>query len=207
MDPLLEHEKCRKFGGGLKPKLQNYKIQYDFKTPNWKNKIQTQMPPHSIQFLTCTNRTQIQNPKFKTPDSGIQTPKTKIPDPESKIQSSNPNSKIKTPKSKPQNPDQKALKRVCPTRVCPTRVSARPSAQQLRPQRLKHLNPLLPFTLMCCLPNFFPVIKAAVVLHGILVHDRSPPRINTFFCFCRFISTVSKMSSWKSPKKCANFGS
>ena len=58
--------------------------------------------------------------------------------------------KTKNPKSKLQNRDQKASKR-----VCPTSVSARPSAQQLRPQRLKHLNPLLPFSLMCCLPNFF----------------------------------------------------
>ena len=71
----------------------------------------------------------------------------------------------KKTKSKLQNPDQKASKRVCPTRVCPTRVSAHPSPQQLRPQRLKHLNRLLPFILMNklgCLPHiFFPVIKAA----------------------------------------------
>ena len=69
-----------------------------------------------------------------------------------------PKKKTKNPKSKLQNPDQKASKRVCPTRVCPTRVSAHPSAQQLRPQRLKHLNPLLPFILMkklSCLPMEF----------------------------------------------------
>ena len=66
----------------------------------------------------------------------------------------------KIQKSKIQTPDQKASKRVCPTRVCPTL-----SAQQLRPQRLKHLNPLLPFILMnklSCLPHIFPVIKAVV---------------------------------------------
>ena len=122
MDPLLQHEKCRKFGGGLKPKLQNYRIQ----TPKSnmisrpqieKNKIQTQMRPHSFQFLTCTNRTQIQNPKFKTPDSGIQTPKTKIPNSKpqslrSRIQNQNPKiqdpeSKIKTPNFKPQTPKSK----------------------------------------------------------------------------------------------------
>ena len=114
MDPLLQHEKCRKFWGGLKPKLQNYKIQ----TPKSnmisrpqieKNKTQTQMRPHSFQFLTCTNRTQIQNPKFKTPDSGIQTPRTKIPNsklqtPKSKIQNQTPKSKIQNPKSKLKNP-------------------------------------------------------------------------------------------------------
>ena len=117
MDPLLQHETCRKFEGGLKPKLQNYKIQ----TPKSnmisrpqieKNKIQTQMRPQSFQFLTCTNRTQIQNPKFKTPDSGIQTLKTKNPNsklqsPKSKIQNPKSNSKIKTPKSKIQNPKSK----------------------------------------------------------------------------------------------------
>ena len=87
------------------------------------------------------------------------------------------------------------------------------SAQQLRPQKLKHLNPLLPFILLKKIglfaPYFFIVSchQNCGVLHGILVHDRSPPRIKTIFCFCKFISTVSKMSSWKSPKKCAKFGS
>ena len=57
---------------------------------------------------------------------------------------SHPKTKKKNnPKSKLQNPDQEASKR-----VCPTRVSAHPSAQQLRPQRLNRLNPLLPFILM-----------------------------------------------------------
>ena len=67
---------------------------------------------------------------------------------------SHPKTRGKKKQQKIQNPVQKA-----PKRVCPTSVSARPSAQQLRPQRLKHLNPLLPFSLMCSLPNFFLVIK------------------------------------------------
>ena len=91
--------------------------------------------------------------------------------------------KTKNPKSKLQNPDQKASKR-----VCPTRVSAHPSAQQLRPQRLKHLNPLLPFILMKklgSLPHIFhvfPVIEAAVffcAVHWISHHipKRLPKKI------------------------------
>ena len=91
--------------------------------------------------------------------------------------------KSKNPKSKLQNPDQKASKR-----VCPTRVSAHPSAQQLRPQRLKHLNPLLPFILMKklgSLPHIFhvfPVIEAAVffcAVHWISHHipKRLPKKI------------------------------
>ena len=96
------------------------------------------------------------NNKKQDIESNIKTPNPKT---ESKIKlpkSQTPKSiKIQDPKSKLQNRDQKASKRVCPTRVCLTSVSARPSAQQLRPQRLKLLNPLWPFILMCCLPNFF----------------------------------------------------
>ena len=64
-------------------------------------------------------------------------PKSKIQDSKSmgcKIQ----NPRSKNQKSKIQNPNSK--------RVCPTRVSAHPSAQQLCPQRLKHLKPS-PFTI------------------------------------------------------------
>ena len=62
-----------------------------------------------FHFLTCTYRTQIQNPKFKTPDSEIQTPKLqnqKIPNPNPNLTSrlQNQNSS-KTPKSKIQNPN------------------------------------------------------------------------------------------------------
>ena len=49
------------------------------------------------------------------------------------------------------------------------------------------------------LAQFFSCHQSCGVLHGILVHDRSPPRIKTIFCFCKFISTKWKMSSWKSP--------
>ena len=66
----------------------------------------------------------------------------------------NEKSKIQTPKSR-----SKSVEACLPyTCVCPTRVSAHPSAQQLRPQRLKHLNPPLPFILMKklgCLPHIF----------------------------------------------------
>ena len=107
----------------------------------------------------------------------------------------------KNPKSKLQNPDQKASK---PTRVCPTRVSAHPSAQQLRPQKLKHLNPLLPFILMNklgCLPHiFFPVIKAAVFYMEFWFMTGLPQEVGQSV-FCKFISTESEMSSWQSPKK------
>ena len=109
-----------------------------------------------------------------------------------------------------QNPDQKASKRVCPTRVCPTSVSVRASAQQLRPQRLKHWNPLLPFSLMCCTvvcPMFFLVIKAAVFYMEFWFMTGLPQESKQFFCFCKFTGTVSKMPSWKSPNKCAKFGS
>ena len=87
-------------------------------------------------------------------------------------------------KQKIQNPNSKIQikKRVCPTRVCPTRVSAHPFAQQLRPQRLKHLNPLFPCILMKkfgCLPHFFSCHQSRGVLHGILIHDRSPQGIRT----------------------------
>ena len=97
---------------------------------------------------------QQQKNKIQNQKSKLQTPK---PNPKSNFQNPKPQnpSKIQDPKSKLQNRDQKASKRVCPTRVCLTSVSARPSAQQLRPQRLKLLNPLWPFILMCCLPNFF----------------------------------------------------
>ena len=111
----------------------------------------------------------------------------------------------KNKKSKIQNPDQKASKRVCPTRVCPTHVSA----QQLCPQCL-FLNSLtIHFDEKIGLfaPYFCSCYQSCGVLHGILVHDWSPPRIKTFFSFCKFISTVSKTSSWKSPKNCAKFGS
>ena len=101
----------------------------------------------------------------------------------------------KNEKSGIQNPDQKASKRVCPTRVCPTSVSARSSAQQL------------PIHFDVLFAQFFSCHQSCGALHGILVHDWSPPRIKTSFCFCKFTSTVSKMSSWKSPEKCAKFGS
>ena len=88
--------------------------------------------------------------------------------------------KTRKKKRKIQNPDQKASKR-----VCPTSVSARPSAQQLRPQRLKHLNPLLPFILMCCLPNFFLVIKAAVLYMEFWFMTGLPQESRQFFdIFC-----------------------
>ena len=86
--------------------------------------------------------------------------------------------KTKNPKSKLQNPYQKASKRVCPTRVCPTSVtcvcltsvtcvcptsvSARPSAQQLRPERLKQFETPLTIHFVALFAQFFPVIKAAV---------------------------------------------
>ena len=96
---------------------------------------------------TTTTKKQDTESKIKTPNPKTES-KIKLP------KSQTPKSiKIQDPKSKLQNRDQKASKRVCPTRVCLTSVSARPSAQQL--QRLKLLNPLWPFILMCCLPNFF----------------------------------------------------
>ena len=86
----------------------------------------------------------------------------------------------KKKQQKIQNPDQKA-----PKRVCPTSVSARPSAQQLRPQRLKHLNPLLPFSLMCSLPNFFLVIKAVVFYMEFWFMTGLPQESRQFFVvFC-----------------------
>ena len=54
----------------------------------------------------------------------------------------NPNSKIQIKKRRSVSALHVCLPNTC---VCPTRVSAHPSAQQLRPQRLKHLNPPLPF--------------------------------------------------------------
>ena len=87
-------------------------------------------------------------------------------------------------------------------RVCPTRVSAHPSAQQLRPQRLKQLNPLLPFILMkklgCLCPIFFSCHRSCGVLHGSWFMTGLPQELGQSF-FCKFISTVSKMSSWTSP--------
>ena len=94
-----------------------------------------------------------------------------------------------TQKYKLQNQDQKTSKRVCPTRVCPTRVSAHPSAQQLRPQRFKHLNPLLPLILMKklgCLPQIFNL--------------SSKPRC--FFCVVHWISHHSPK---RPPKKSREF--
>ena len=136
-------------------------------------------------------RYRIKNQNSK-PQNRIQNQASKIPNP--KIH--------QNPRSRIQNPDQKASKR-----VCPTSVSARSSAQQLRPQRLKHLNPLWPFILMCCLPNVFLVIKAAVLYMEFWFMTGLPQESRQFFVFCKFTSTVSKMSSWKSPKKCAKFGS
>ena len=88
---------------------------------------------------------------------------------------------------------------VCP-RVCPTASS--PKAQALEPPLTIQFD-----VLYCCLPNVFSCHQSCGVLHGILVHDWSPPRIKTIFCFCKFTGTVSKMPSWKSPNKCAKFGS
>ena len=89
--------------------------------------------------------------------------------------------KTKNPKSKLQSPDQKKSKR-----VCPTSVSAHPSAQQLRPQGLKHLNPLLPFILMKkfgCLPHVCSCHQSCGVfffcgIHWISHHvpKRPPPK-------------------------------
>ena len=87
--------------------------------------------------------------------------------------------KIQNPKSR-----SKSVEACLPyTCVCPTRVSAHPSAQQLRPQRLKHLNPLLPFIgLFAPYFSFFPVIKAAVVFSVPFMdfpsHPKTPPKKN-----------------------------
>ena len=98
-----------------------------------------------------------------------------------------------------QNPDQKASKRVCPTRVCPTSVSVRASAQQLRPQRLKHWNPLLPFSLMCCLRNFFLVIKAAVFYMEFWFMTGLPQESKQFFVFANSQAQWAKCQAGNHP--------
>ena len=150
---------------------------------------------------TTTKKKQDIESKIKTPNPKTES-KIKLP------KSQTPKSiKIQDPKSKLQNRDQKASKRVCPTRVCLTSVSARPSAQQLRPHRLKHLKPPLTIHFDVLFAQFFLVIRAAVLYMEFWFMTGFPQESRQFFVFCKFTSTVSKMSSWKSPKKCAKFGS
>ena len=89
--------------------------------------------------------------------------------------------KTKNPKSKLQNPDHKASKRVCPTRVCPTSVtcvcltsvtcvcptsvSARLSAQQLRPERLKQFETPSYHSFCCVVCPIFSCHQSCGVLH------------------------------------------
>ena len=103
----------------------------------------------------------------------------------------------KNPKSRPKSVETcLPNKCVCPP-VCPTASS--PKAQTFEPPLTIHFDVLF--------AQFVSCHQSCDALHGILFHDWSPPRIKTIFCFCAFTSTVSKMSSWKSPKKCAKFGS
>ena len=106
------------------------------------------------------------------------------------------NAKEKTRKI--QNPDQKASKR-----VCPTSVSVRASAQQLRPQRLKHWNPLLPFSLMCCTvvcPMFFLVIKAAVFYMEFWFMTGLPQESRQVFVFANSPAQWAKCQAGNHPK-------
>ena len=135
-------------------------------------------------------------------------PKSKIQDSKSigcKIQ----NPRSKNQKSKIQNPNSK--------RVCPTRVSAHPSAQQLCPQRLKHLKPS-PFTIHVdekiglfapCFVYFFVIFFLSSKLQCFTWNFGSwpiSPKTHDNHRL-KFVSTVSKMSSCKSPKEFAKFGS
>ena len=97
----------------------------------------------------------------------------------------NPRSKIKNPRSKIQTPSVSA-QHVSAQRVClPT-----PLPNSCVPKGSNIWNPpLLPFMLMnklgclphvfCILLSFFSCHQSCSVLHGILVHDQSPPKLTT----------------------------
>ena len=154
-------------------------------------------------LFTTTVRTPSVTTLFGEQDteSKIKTPNPKT---ESKIKlpkSQTPKSiKIQDPKSKLQNRDQKASKRVCPTRVCLTSVSARPSAQQLRPQRLKLLNPLWPFILMCCLPNFCLSSKLRCFTWNFGSWLVSPKNQDNFLLFANSPAQWAKCQAGNHPK-------
>ena len=138
---------------------------------------------------TTTKKKQDTASKIKTPNPKTES-KIKLP------KSQTPKSiKIQDPESKLQNRDQKASKR-----VCPTSVSARPSAQQLRPQRLKHLNPLLPFSLMCCLPNFFLSSKLRCFTWNFGSWLVSPKNQGNFLFFANSPAQWAKCQAGNHPK-------
>ena len=147
---------------------------------------------------TKKTRYRIKNQNSK-PQDRIQNQTSKIPNP--KIHQ-NPRSKIQTPKSRSKSVETclpntcLPNKCVCPP-VCPTASS--PKAQTFEPPLTIHFDVLF--------AQFFLVIKAAVLYMEFWFMTGLPQESRQFFAFCKFTSTVSKMSSWKSPKKCAKFGS
>ena len=108
--------------------------------------------------------------------------------------------KTKNPKSKLQKPDQKR-RSVSAQHVClPTRLpnSFVPKGSNIRTPLTIHFDEKI-----CRLPHIFSCFschQSCGVLYGILVHDRSPPRIRTIN-FLEIHQHLSKMSSWKSPNK------
>ena len=111
-----------------------------------------------------------------------------------------PRREKKNPKSKLQNPDQ-ASKLVCPTRsaqqVClPTRL---PNSFAPKDVWTPSYHSFWWKNWAVCPICFFSVIKAAVFYMEFWFMTGLPQESRRLFG--KFISTVSKMSSWKSPKK------
>ena len=93
----------------------------------------------------------------------------------------NEKSKIQTPKSRSKNVETCLPNTCLPHKcVCLTSASARPTASSPKAQTFE---PPLTIHFDVLFAQFFSCYQGRGALHGILVHDWSPPRIKTIFCF------------------------
>ena len=136
---------------------------------------------------TVPPKSKLQDPNPQNQNSKIQTPKIKTPrskPPKSKLQDPNPQNqnskiqtpKIKTPRSKPpklQDPNPQNSKIQTPKIKTPRSKPPKSKLQDPNPQNQNS---------------------------KIQNHDRSPKKNDKYF-FRQIISTMSKISKWKSPKK------